>query len=385
MSRLQDFIAVLILNLLLGSLYAWSVIARALEAELGMGRAEASSIFSTATVCFVLAMLFAPRTYSRLGPGQLAFAAAALACGGVALAATTTGLAVLLVGYGLLFGLANGIGYGLSLQIASQVVPGRRGLAVGSVVAAYAGGAIVAAPLLSWAAAAWGIATTLLLLALCFLALALLCPLLLRGSGAIPRRSAKAVALSGEPWFGRTFTLLWIGYALGASAGLMMIGHAATLVDSVRGSEDLIVLGASLVAAGNWLGRFGAGWASDHLSVRRVLAAALLLNVAALSLVLLLASPLTVLIALALVGAGYGSLAAGYPIAVGRYYQPDQVAAVYGKLFTAWGVAGVAGPWIAGRIFEVAGSYGDALALAVAATLVALLATAILPKPTTVA
>ncbi len=380
MKNLPQFIAVLVLNLFLGSLYAWSIVARALEAEMGMGRAAASSIFSLATFCFVLSMLFAPRCYGRLKPNHLAFATAAMAASGLMLAALATGLPLLLLGYGVLFGLANGVGYGLSLQVTSQVAPRQRGLAVGSVVAAYAGGAIIAAPLLSWAAAAWGIGTTLVMLASCFVVLAVFCPSLLRASRATGQAPAERPSNRETHWFGRTFLLLWAGYALGASAGLMMIGHAAALVEEVEGRSELIVLGASLVAGGNWLGRFGAGWASDHVAVQRVLSAALLLNIAALTLVLIVASPGSVLVALTLVGIGYGILAAGYPIAVGRYYDPSQVGAIYGKLFTAWGVAGIAGPWIAGRIFEVAGSYGNALFLAAGATGVALVMTLLLPQ-----
>ena len=380
MGKFKELAAVLLLNLFLGTLYAWSVIARALEGEFGIGRVEASSVFSLATFCFVLAMLFAPKAYGRLSSRGLALIACAMAAGGMALAATVKGLPALLFGYGVLFGLANGVGYGLSLQVATQVTPKRRGLAVGSVVAAYAGGAIAAAPLLSWATAVWGIGTTLAMLAVCFLFLAVLCPLLLWASGATSSEPETRQHAAAPEWLGRTFVLLWIGYALGGSVGLLMIGHAAALVESVRGSEELIVLGAAFVAGGNWMGRFCAGWASDYIPVRQVLLVALLLITGALSMVLTVGSPATVIAALAVVGAGYGVLASAYPIAVGRYFGPSKVGAIYGKLFTAWGVAGIAGPWIAGWMFEATGSYREALMVAAAAAVVAVLVTAMLPR-----
>ena len=52
--------AALLLNPMLGSLYAWSVFLGPLEAELGLPRAKISGIFSIAIFCFTVGMIFAP-------------------------------------------------------------------------------------------------------------------------------------------------------------------------------------------------------------------------------------------------------------------------------------------------------------------------------------
>lgn len=47
------------------------------------------------------------------------------------------------IGYSLIFGIANGLGYGFGLQFAAHANPENRGLAMGVVTAAYAFGAVV--------------------------------------------------------------------------------------------------------------------------------------------------------------------------------------------------------------------------------------------------
>ena len=52
--------AALLFNPMLGSLYAWSVFLAPLEAELSVPRAEISSVFSIAILCFTVGLVSAP-------------------------------------------------------------------------------------------------------------------------------------------------------------------------------------------------------------------------------------------------------------------------------------------------------------------------------------
>jgi hypothetical protein len=47
-----------------------------------------------------------------------------------------------------------------------------------------------------------------------------------------------------------------------------------------------------------------------------------------------------------------------------------QFARRFSVIFTAWGVAGLLSPWIAGAIFDDTGSFGGAIMVALIATLV---------------
>ena len=79
---------------------------------------------------------------------------------------------------------------------------------------------------------------------------------------------------------------------------------------------------------------------------------------------------------LSAVGFAYGAVIAVYPYAISEYFG-DLGPKVYGRVFTAWGFAGLAGPWTAGRLYDASGSYGTALA---AASVIALFSTMIYLK-----
>jgi OFA family oxalate/formate antiporter-like MFS transporter len=50
-------------------------------------------------------------------------------------------------------------------------------------------------------------------------------------------------------------------------------------------------------------------------------------------------------------------------------FGPQRFAVNYGKVFTAWGIAGVAGPVTAGYLYDIMRGYGAALAIAAALSL----------------
>jgi OFA family oxalate/formate antiporter-like MFS transporter len=82
-----------------------------------------------------------------------------------------------------------------------------------------------------------------------------------------------------------------------------------------------------------------------------------------------------VLVGLTLVGTAYGATIAIFPFAVRARVGADAYPHVYGRIFTAWGMAGLAGPVTAGWLFDLNTSYRLPLILAALAALLAALAT----------
>jgi len=384
MTSFKALTAAVLLNVGLGSFYAWSVFVAPFESLLGASRSEISVVFSVATVCFVAAMLFAALLHARLSASRLALISCGLAATGLGLAGWAVSLSVVIIGYGLLFGTANGLGYALAMQVVSRSFERRRAMALGVVIAAYAGGAVAAAPVLSRLIVHLGLSAALYLLAGTVLATGLVSAWLLRDSAPLNQpnegdsRRAAAVPSASKWLFGQ----MWVAYALGASAGLMMIGHATGIIKAAGGSANAILLGPVLVSIGNGLGRIGAGWLGDSVPVRWVLSLATGIGAAALFANVVAPSAFTALTAVAATGAAYGILAVGYPIAVTRYFGAHKVAAVYGLLFTAWGVGGVFGPILAAEVFDLTGDYDAAILIACLAAAVATAITLFLPGHT---
>ena len=371
--------AAVLIMLSLGTLYAWSLFLAPLEAALSLGRGPVSSIFGLATVSFAAALLFMPLAYRYVSASSIALLAGWLAAAGLALSALAPGgLLAVQSGYGVAFGLANGIGYGLALQVANDALPRRRGLATGIVVAAYAMGAVLFAPLARWGLGHWSVWQCFAAMAGYFAAAGVLFWLLLKGVRCAPHSGRLTHAMQAtQPR--RTFWLLWGLFLFGAGAGLMALGHAAGLVSAYGGSVPALALGTAVIALGNGSGRLAAGWLSDHVEPRLVLAGAGALGALSLGVLALWPGPETVYPALAGIGFAYGLIAAGVAAAVAYFYGRELVSAVFGRVFTAWGIAGLTAPVLAGLLLDAGGSYLPALYLAAGSALLAMICSLFLP------
>ena len=114
--------------------------------------------------------------------------------------------------------------------------------------------------------------------------------------------------------------------------------------------------------------------------MRRLLVLLPLLSAATLT--VLAAAPLPALAigGLAVVGFAYGAVIAVYPVATSVYVGQDLAAKAYGRVFLAWGLAGLLAPWTAGALFDARGDYSLALALAAGCGLLSALVATRLPQ-----
>lgn len=345
----------------LGTFYAWSVFVQPLEEEFGASRSAVSLVFSLGTVAFTIGMLFGPRCLRGLSAGQAAGTALALAAIGLALASSLWSLLVVMAGYGGLFGFANGLGYGLSLQVVNRELPQRRGMMTGIAVATYTLGSAVVAPGLEQVIAVWGLANGFLALAiLLFLGAAAVHALMWNIRTDWPAADSSNGA--SEPIeTSNALIVLWMCFFLGSAVGVLVLSHASPLVASLGGTPEQAAWAITLVTLGNGLGRLAGGPMCERVPSRLMLAAAALWNAIALTPVLLSPSVTTALIAMFGIGVGYGSLASAVPMAIVKSKGAARLSVVYGRLFTAWGAAGLLAPFLGGILFDLTGSYGATL------------------------
>ncbi|MBV8409614.1 MAG: hypothetical protein JOY64_18450, partial [Alphaproteobacteria bacterium] len=104
-------LAATLLSLPLGSVYSFSVLLRPIEQELAVPRSALSLVFGLATVGFTVGSVSAAFLYRVASAPVLVLASALASSGGIALAAQATGLAELLVGYGIVFGTGGGLSF----------------------------------------------------------------------------------------------------------------------------------------------------------------------------------------------------------------------------------------------------------------------------------
>ncbi|QGX97347.1 MFS transporter [Roseovarius faecimaris] len=375
-SGLPVLVATALVAMVLGTVHAYSVFLVPLEVQFGTGRSALSLGYSLALVCLTLVVLAGPRLYARAAPATLMI----LACGGAATGALLAGwggsLALLYLGYGVIFGAANGLGYGFGLQLAAQANPGREGLAMGVVTAAYALGAVLAPGVFEAALVRTGFGGAMTVLALALIGAGGVSVLLLRRSGI--RFQTGAAPAAGTRNTG--LPLLWLGYFGGVLAGLMVIGHAAGIAEAMHPGQAGWMAPA-IIALCNLAGSLAGGRLADGTGPRRVLVGLVLLTGVTLAALALGPRGGGVFLALGLVGFAYGGTIAATPAVIAKLYGMGQSAAIYGRVFTAWGAAGLAGPWLAGALYDWRGGYGLALMLASGFALVAALSLAAFKPP----
>lgn len=348
----------------LGTLYSWSVFVPPLEAEFAQSRSAISAVFSVAIIFFAIGMLAAPSIVGARPAWAVAFLTCLLAAAGLTLAAQGNSVWMVIAGFGVLFGLANGFGYSLSLQAVDAPSSKRRGLFIGISVASYTAGSAAGTPVLAALLDVWGYRVTLLLLAAYFVAIGCVVCLLLRAvSRDVPasRRTPQERAVRAPA---RELVILWFCFLCSSLVGVMILAHAAPLVMSLKGSARDIVLAVVVASAGNGFGRLAGGWLSDCIPARALLGGASALIFLALALFAVVQNAEAALISLALVGMGYGCIASGLPAIIANTYGSDQMGRIYGRVFTAWGLAGALGPVIGGGFFDADGDYTRAIMMA---------------------
>src|SRR5690349_16316047 len=144
-NRWLRVVGALLMNLSLGSLYAWSIFVAPLEKEFGWNRAQTSWIFTVAIFVFGLSFVLAGRLQDKLGPFPISIIGAVALGAAFVLASFTTTLTIAIVTLGVVLGLGNGFGYATPIPVLSKWFPDRRGLAVGLAVAGYGAGSAILA------------------------------------------------------------------------------------------------------------------------------------------------------------------------------------------------------------------------------------------------
>ena len=368
------------LNLPIGSLYAFSVFLKPLEALLGLSRADLAFVFALAAAGFGVGMNLAPYVYRLASPSALVLGCGTVSALGAALAATANGLPRLAVGYGVLFGAGGGASYILMQQAVNLVVTRRHGLANGYVVSLLPAGAMIAAPFFGWCVGALGVRAALWALAA-----------VLGGTGALSAwlivRSNMTLTAAGavaapEPDERRrlVFWQLWFVFFLAASAGLMVLSQAAGIITAYGGATALAVYGTTFITGSIAVARLGGGWMVDWLTIPTVAAGAHAIALAGNVVLTLWPGPRVSVVALALVGIGYGIISGLTAAAVAVYWRRALYGRIASRLYVAWCAAAIVLPIAAGRLFDLTQSYRTAVLISAGANVLGILVAIGLPR-----
>jgi len=350
--------------------FGFTTLVNPLAAEFGWGRGIIGLAFSLRSE---LGGIVAPGVgllVDRLGPRRIILAG------------------VMVVGLGLLwFSRINSLAtfYGATLVIALGMTA--CGPAVGAVaiarwfrrrrgraMALMTAGVGVSGPLvllLAWLIDLFGWRNAVTILASAALALGIPLALLVRdrpeelgllvdgeAASAAPPSPAPAQGLTlREALTGPTFWLLTSALALSYLGGHAVIVHQMPALIWAGIPKPLAALTVTLFVVTSVLGRLGFGWLADFLDKRRVIATALLFQALGILAFSQVREAWQIAPFLLLFSLGFGGLAPLRPAIIAEYFGLRSLGAILGISFTIVSLGMVAGPALAGWMFDLTQSY----------------------------
>jgi len=394
-----------VLQLALGTVYAWSYFQKPIMAAFGWSNVQVMWIFSLA-ICFLgISAAWGGMNLAKYGPKKLAITGAILFALGYfigSFAMSINNVVLLYIGYGVIGGCGLGLGYVTPVATAAKWFPDKKGFITGMVVMGFGLGALIMSKFIAPALMTGfnGILKSIpaesfvdgklvdetvksslqgelvmvfLYAGLILLAIALPAAIIMRNppAGYVPKGytppvqsassqasedklTAKICILSSK------FYRMWIIFFLNISAGIMFIGLQSPMLQDLLKKAGSTMDAAALAAAGgtliaisslfNGIGRFFWGGLSDKIgriqTFRLILASQLVVFIA----LIWIGNPwlfgIMVCYVLLCYGGGFGTM----PSFVGDIFTAKLMPVVYGTILTAWSVAGIVGPQIAAFI-----------------------------------
>ncbi len=370
-----------IMNISVGSAYAWSVFQNPLITKFGWGTAETSLAYTLSLALVPIAMIVGGKILDAKGPKMVTLVGGIIFGAGFFLAGFSSSLMVLYLTYGVLGGFGIGAVYGCTVSNTVKWFPDKRGLAGGLTAAGFGSGAVIFAPLAATLIGQYDVLTTFKILGVVFLVAIVLSSFFIKqpAPGWKPKgweppgattttsnKNSKNDLTPGQMLKTGNFYVLWIMYAIGTISGLMIIGHASPIGQEQIGlSPQTAAVAVSIVALANTCGRIFWGWVSDKIGRYNSIVFMFILS-AVMLLVLNTAQNLPMfLIATMSIALSFGGFMGIMPSVTADNFGSKSLGINYGIIFTAFGLAAVVGPRIASVAKETSGGlYSSAYIIA---------------------
>ena len=360
-----------VLQVVLGSVYAWSVFRLPLTKQFHWTIPQVTLTFTISICVLGVAAFFGGLWLNRSGPRVVALTGALLYGVGTLLAGFSGDrLWWLYLTYGVIGGTGLGFAYIVPISVLVKWFPDRRGLITGIAVGGFGAGALVTAPVATRLIQTVGVLPTFVDLGAAYAILGLLTAYFMQNppAGWLPegwtpstkltaQRSAKEYTLKSAlmTW---QWWALWLILFLNTSAGISVISQESPIFQELAKVTVIVAAGmVGIVSIGNAFGRVFWAWISDIITRRFAFVVMFLLQVI-LFWVLPTISSATLLTVLSFIilmcyGGGFGTL----PAFTADYFGSKNVGPIYGLMLTAWGAASAFGPLLVANMRQATGTY----------------------------
>lgn len=373
-----------LINLCIGSMYAWSSLSAPMAEELN---ANLSSVFSTANAVSFVTMILGGLLNDKFGPRWVVFAGGIMFGAGMFASGLAQNVGHLILSYGLCLGWGMSLVYGCTISNTIKFFPDKRGMVGGLTTASYGISSVIFAPLADWICSFVGARATFMILGAVFLVVIcagafvmMRCPAGYAPAGFIPPVRANAGSVEDKtpkqmlkmP----VFYVMLIMLTCGGTFGLMIIsgakGLALGMTDVTPATATLFV---SVLCLFNTAGRMVAGSLSDKLGRINTLTVAMVIALAGLVALYLCAATASVVlfaVGVMLIGVCFGTFMGVFPGFCTDQFGTKNNTVNYGIMWIGFSAAGIIGPSILTAIHGATGDYRGAFLAAIAMALLGL-------------
>ena len=376
-------VAGIVMQVALGSVYAWSVFRIPLSRAYGWSVPQVTLTFEVAILMLGFAAFAGGLWMKRAGPRRMAVIGGLGYGLGVILAGQAHGhLRLLYLSFGVLGGFGLGLCYIVPVATLIKWFPDKRGMMTGLAVAGFGAGALVTAPIAQRLIPSVGLPATFGILGSAYLIAIVGSAFFMKNPpegyrpagwqpAAAQRTHAAGDLTLGEALRTWQWYALWAMLFLNTMAGISIISQAAPMAQEIAKTSAATAAGlVGIISIANAAGRFLWAWVSDFLGRARVfqfMFAAQAIVFVLLSLVHSFgALAILLFIVLLCYGGGFGTM----PAFAADFFGPRNVGSIYGLMLTAWGFAGVCGPTLIAHVRQSTGHYIQALEMIAAIMLV---------------
>jgi OFA family oxalate/formate antiporter-like MFS transporter len=365
-------LAGMIMQLSIGSIYAYSKWIEPLSAALNWDAHDTKTGFSLA-ICFLgLTAAFMGKLAQKIGPtkaGLLATAFLTIGLFGSALAVNIGNIYLFYLTFGVLQGIGLGFGYVVPVYTVVKWFPDKPGLASGIIIMSFALGSLLASFLISPLIASVGLAGAFATLGIGYGICMLLSALYLENPESTSTTQHAHLDLTPkEILTDRRFIALWLLLFLNVCGGIAIISKAAILGQEVVGmSAAQATMFVAIIGLFNGLGRLFWSSISDKIGCWTTFMIFIAINAVCFSLIPSFSTnSISFQILTYVIIAGYGAGFATMPSFVKSIYGTEKYGQVLGYILTAWSAAAFAGPLLLGLSTEITIFYLFAILLIIA-------------------
>ena len=361
------------IHICIGSVYAWSVLTKPIMEAMGFSLKDVTWTFSLAILFLGLSAGFLGSYVEKYGPRRSGLVSAtffSLGMFGTAFALKQESLTLMYLFYGVIGGIGLGTGYITPVSTLVKWFPNNRGLATGLAIMGFGFASLIAGPVMQLLIAKYGLINNFLILGCVYFVVMVSSALYLEPPKTAPMPEAPTKHTINQPlvtgpqytakeamhtWM---FAALWWIFFTNITCGIGLLAVASPMAQEVIKMSPLEAASmVGIIGLLNGGGRIAWSTLSDYIGRRNTYVLFFAIQIVAFYLLASVTDSFMFQALIFIIITCYGGGFSCMPAYLSDLFGTKQLSAIHGRILTAWGLAGIAGPLILSLIYERTHSY----------------------------